>query len=489
MVLGNESYHFYCNPNHNTNNNSYNCLYAYLYAFIHALGGFYFGFTLICMNSLGESIFKESMQITDEIEYEQRQSDSCTYYNIGQMVSSLICGILVNKFGRRNLVILIEILNVGSTCQMIFAPSPIIFIVGRAILGLYLGCVTVLSPRMVSECFPLSKRGITTGQFAILIATGQFMTLSMGKVLSKNVLDNYWQYIFLVPAAQSFLRMIVIVVFYNHKTPTQYILDLKKNNGKDYTKIEGAIDKVLLRYYDNLEDVKAYHKNSSNELLKEDQCVGMVQDIKESICSRATRYSTLAAIFLPMINQFSGQAFLDCYSVLVFDRIFYKGYGFEINFYNGFVVLFGAIVCVFLLNFWGRKFTFLLGAYQQLVFIWGITFCFYFKYGTQAVVCSACYYFACNQSICVLYVYLNEICEPFVSGISISGLWLTRTIVNIYLPYTFNWQQIYWCPATQVITSTIMFVLIRPLYIESKGKTREQMKKEYKEHKYNLFGS
>ena len=157
--------------------------------------------------------------------------------------------------------------------------------------------------------------------------------------------------------------MIVIVVFYNHKTPTQYILDLKKNNGKDYTKIEGAIDKVLLRYYDNLEDVKAYHKNSSNELLKEDQCVGMVQDIKESICSRATRYSTLAAIFLPMINQFSGQAFLDCYSVLVFDRIFYKGYGFEINFYNGFVVLFGAIVCVFLLNFWGRKFTFLLGAY------------------------------------------------------------------------------------------------------------------------------
>ena len=85
-----------------------------------------------------------------------------------------------------------------------------------------------------------------------------------------------------------------------------------------------------------------------------------------------------------------------------------------------------------------------------------------------------------------MWAYLNEIAEPFVIGIAFSGLWFTRTIVNIYLPYTFNWQQIYWCPASQVITSTIMFILIRPLYIESKGKTREQMKKEYKEHKYNL---
>ena len=55
----------------NSKNTSYNCFYAYMYAFIHSLGGFYFGFTLICINNLGESIFKKSMHITDDDKYEQ----------------------------------------------------------------------------------------------------------------------------------------------------------------------------------------------------------------------------------------------------------------------------------------------------------------------------------------------------------------------------------------------------------------------------------
>ena len=84
---------------------------------------------------------------------------------------------------------------------MIFAPSPTIFMVGRALCGFYLGFVTVLSPRMISECFPVSKRGVATGAFAILLSIGSFLALSMGKFLSKKFLDNYWQYILLVPAA------------------------------------------------------------------------------------------------------------------------------------------------------------------------------------------------------------------------------------------------------------------------------------------------
>jgi len=171
-------------------------------------------------------------------------------------------------------------------------------------------------------------------------------------------------------------------MFYNHKTPAQYLLDLKRNKGSDYNKVEALTEKVLLKYYDKLEDVKAYHKASRKELLNEEQSVSISQDIKDNICSKATRYSTLAAVFLPMLAQFSGQTFLGNYSTLVFDRIFYKGFGFEVNFYNGIVVLFGAIVCIFLLDCWGRKFLFLFGAYLQLVFIWGITFSFYFKYDT-----------------------------------------------------------------------------------------------------------
>ena len=72
-------------------------------------------------------------------------------------------------------------------------------------------------------------------------------------------------------------------MFYNHKTPTQYLLDLKRNKGNDYTKVEGVIEKVLLKYYDNLEEVKACHKTNRNELLNEHQSVSISQDIKDNL--------------------------------------------------------------------------------------------------------------------------------------------------------------------------------------------------------------
>ena len=72
-------------------------------------------------------------------------------------------------------------------------------------------------------------------------------------------------------------------MFYNHKTPVQYLLDSKRNKCKDYTKVEGAIEKVLLKYYDNLEEIKAYHNSARNELLNENKSVSISQDIKDNL--------------------------------------------------------------------------------------------------------------------------------------------------------------------------------------------------------------
>jgi len=159
-----------------------------------------------------------------------------------------------------------------------------------------------------------------------------------------------------------------------------------------------------------------------------------------------------------MLAQFSGQVFLDNYSTLVFDRIFYKGAGFIINFYDGVVVLFSVTACMLLIDRLGRKAIFLSGGLCQLIFIWGITFSLYMKFDVCTVLFSVCYTFFSNYASSVMFVYLSEICEPFVAGVAISGLWLSRTLVNIFLPYTFIWAEIYWSPATLCMISTVFFI-------------------------------
>lgn len=94
-------------------NHSYNCFYAYAYSLIHALGGFYFGFSLVCMNNLGKSIFQHSMHLDDKA-YESIMDHQNTVYGIAKMCASPLAGLLANKLGRRNLLLVVEVLNVLS---------------------------------------------------------------------------------------------------------------------------------------------------------------------------------------------------------------------------------------------------------------------------------------------------------------------------------------------------------------------------------------
>jgi len=193
-------------------------------------------------------------------------------------------------------------------------------------------------------------------------------------------------------------------------------------------------------------------------LNEQEQNISIKKVIKDGFFTRSTRYSTLAAMALTMLSQLGGQVFLDNYSTLVFNRMFFPGVGQEINFYDGIVILSATFLCMFTLDSLGRKTIFLAGGLGQIVFIWGITFSLYMKYDKLTVLFAACYTFCSNFASSVMFVYLVEICEPFVVGVAIAMLWLTRSMVNIFLPYTFNWSEIYWSPCTMCITSLVFYI-------------------------------
>lgn len=475
----------------NTVNNSYNWFYAYAYTFIHSLGGFYFGYSIICINNLGKSIFQHSMHVDDEA-YESIMTHQNTFFGICKLCASFLAGLLANRFGRRNLLLTVEGLNVLSIFQMLLNITPIYFYIGRAVLGFYLGFVTVQGSRMVTECYPLNKRAMTTCVFTVAISLGIFFGQSMGDIFHKQILDEYWRYFLIIPSAQSFLRACLIIIFYNHKTPAQYFLDLVRTGSTDYNQIKDSVNKVLHKFYSDSDEIRSFHENFKIELLNQEKKPNpssICQVIKDNVCSKATRYSTLAGIFFTMFNQCDGQVFLDNYSTIVYDKILYEGAGFDVNFYCSLVVLLANFTCIVTIEFLGRKTIFLFGALCQLIFMWCQSFSIYYNYYTMTIISTVCYSFGSNFTSSIMYVYLNEIAEPFVVGLSISALWFSKTLMNEILPFTFIRSQMYWSPLSMTLLGTVMFIQIRPLYIETKGKTKTQIQREYLNQKYNQLNS
>lgn len=94
-------------------NKNYNIVYSWMYAICHAFGGFYFGYSMTCMNNLAKPIISNGLGATNA-EYDQILSFQNLYFGIAKVVSSIAAGLLVDSIGRRNLLIMSEVTNIGS---------------------------------------------------------------------------------------------------------------------------------------------------------------------------------------------------------------------------------------------------------------------------------------------------------------------------------------------------------------------------------------
>lgn len=84
--------------------------------------------------------------------------------------------------------------------------------------------------------------------------------------------------------------------------------------------------------------------------------------------NKKTRLSLLAILFYNAYPNISGQAFTDSYSVIAFNKIGGDGFGFEVNFYCGIVVLLSGFLALVLIDKLGRRKIWLYGgAFMQLL--------------------------------------------------------------------------------------------------------------------------
>uniref|UniRef100_A0A671E494 Solute carrier family 2, facilitated glucose transporter member 3 n=1 Tax=Rhinolophus ferrumequinum TaxID=59479 RepID=A0A671E494_RHIFE len=149
---------------------------------IAAIGSFQFGYNTGVINA-PEMIIKDFINYTMEEKLENPPTTvflttlwslSVAIFSIGGMIGSFSVGLFVNRFGRRNSMLIVNLLAITGGCLMGFckiAESIEMLILGRLVIGLFCGLCTGFVPMYIGEIAPTALRGAfgTLNQLGIVI--------------------------------------------------------------------------------------------------------------------------------------------------------------------------------------------------------------------------------------------------------------------------------------------------------------------------------
>lgn len=169
---------------------------------IAAIGSFQFGYNTGVINA-PETIIKDFINYTMEEKLENPPTTvflttlwslSVAIFSIGGMIGSFSVGLFVNRFGRRNSMLIVNLLAITGGCLMGFckiAESVEMLILGRLVIGLFCGLCTGFVPMYIGEIAPTALRGA----FGTLNQLGIVIGILVAQIFGLNVIlgtEDLW---------------------------------------------------------------------------------------------------------------------------------------------------------------------------------------------------------------------------------------------------------------------------------------------------------
>jgi hypothetical protein len=148
----------------------------------------------------------------------------------------------------------------------------------------------------------------------------------------------------------------------------------------------------------------------------------------------------------------------------------------------------GGLTAVLVIEKLGRESMIVWGFLGQIVLMWVLSISFYWEIIPLAVGANLAFsfvlYFSC---IGVCYVWPNECAQPFVCGLGICVNWILKSLVSEILPYIYEGLPLYFTPLIMSAAGTVCFIFMRPLFIETKGKSIQAIADEFARFEYSLL--
>jgi len=182
-----------------------NSMYLYFICLIATMGGLMFGFDVGIIS--GAVPFIQPYFGWNELQLGWGVSSLL----VGAIIGAFGSGILSDKYGRKNVLIIVALFFAVSCTFTALASSSVIFISARLFGGLAVGAASVLSPMYVAEVAPPKSRGMLVSIYQLAIVLGILCSFTINYGLHN--LDNNWRWMFatgIVPSIVFFVGLFFI---------------------------------------------------------------------------------------------------------------------------------------------------------------------------------------------------------------------------------------------------------------------------------------
>ena len=202
---------------------------------IGSLGSFSFGYNLGSMNAIEPRMKKCPNVVPFFFGNIFSSNDPSGCFKVGDdtwgYISSILClgalagcilaGKLVDKIGRKSLIIWNNAVYIGGLMFLAFAINPFCLLVGRALVGLGIGVSCVVVPMYLTEISSWDVRGVIGSMHQFSIVIGYLASLTMGLLVTldkSNQIPWSWRVILgfdLLPS----IAQIVMMYWYCPESP------------------------------------------------------------------------------------------------------------------------------------------------------------------------------------------------------------------------------------------------------------------------------
>lgn len=450
-------------------------------AIIAALGGFLFGYdTAIISGTIG---FVKTQFELDTVMEGWYVSSAL----VGTILGVSLAGILSDKYGRKNILIISGILFALSAIGCTISGSFNELVIYRLLGGVGVGIASMLSPLYISEIAPAKNRGklvalyqlaITLGILVAYFANAYLLSLSASSnmaetssLTNKIFVAEVWRAMLgseTIPAVLFLLLLLLIP-----KSPRWLTMKGKSEKARE----------ILLRFVSK-EDANTEISNIQEVLSKESASI-------KSIFTGSYKLAMIIGISLALLSQVSGINAIIYYG----PKILEEG-GLQLSTALGGQVIIGVVNVLFtFVALWkiddlGRKPLLSYGVVGIMISLIIVGSLFYFEVSNTYLLMTfilsfiACFAFSFGP---VLWVMMSEIYPLKIRGTAMSiatmAVWIGTTFVGQMTPWfleNLKPHGTFWFFAACMVPAIYLAVKVMP---ETKGKTLEEIEKYWLQKK------
>jgi sugar porter (SP) family MFS transporter len=435
-----------------------NSLYLYFICLVATMGGLMFGFDIAIIS--GAVPFIQPYFGWNELQLGWGVSSLL----VGAIVGAFGSGVLSDRYGRKNVLIVVALFFAVSCIFTALATSSVIFITARVFGGLAVGAASVLSPMYVAEVAPPKNRGMLVSIYQLAIVLGILCSYTINYGLHN--IDNNWRWMFatgIIPSVLFFAGLFFIPEsprwLYKAGRKEESLKVLTKIGGESLAKTE--IQEISASLERNVSSV------SAGELFKP-----------------SVRKVMLVGFVLAVLVQISGINTIVDYAPKIL-----LAAGVEIN--NallqtslvGFINFIFTFVAIFFIDKLGRRALYLIGSMGMVITLLMLAVSFYLKLeGIFTLICILmfiAFFASCIGP--VFWTLVSEIFPNRIRGKALAFASFTQWIFNFLVVLLFPHFLASIGGAKTFLFLALMSLLqwlFTYLYVpETKGKSLEEIEK------------